>query len=66
MQSANEPFTAREREVYLLLLKRFTNKEIADTLVISERTVETHVASVLEKLSLHDRHEVAPRAKDQY
>jgi DNA-binding NarL/FixJ family response regulator len=66
VQSAKEPFTAREREVYLLLLKRLTNKEIADTLVISERTVETHVASVLEKLGAHHRHDVAAEGKDQY
>lgn len=66
MPEDQDPFTEREREVYLLLLERRTNKEIADTLVISERTVETHVASVLEKLNLHDRHDVGNAAKDQY
>jgi DNA-binding NarL/FixJ family response regulator len=63
---AGEPFTAREREVYLLLRERLTNREIADALVISERTVETHVARVLQKLGVHDRHEVPAVAKDQY
>ena len=50
--------TAREREIGSLMASK-TNREIADALTISERTVETHVASVLAKLGLHDRHQVA-------
>jgi DNA-binding NarL/FixJ family response regulator len=66
MQGGHDPFTPREQEVYELLLKRYTNKEIADELVISERTAEEHVAHVLSKLGLHDRHEVGRDAKDTY
>ena len=42
--------TAREREVALLLASGRTNRQIARTLFISERTAEKHVANVLSKL----------------
>lgn len=48
--------TQREVDVAMLMSSK-TNKEIADQLVISERTVETHVASVLSKLGVHSRSE---------
>jgi DNA-binding NarL/FixJ family response regulator len=44
--------TAREREVLALMAEGRTNIGIAQRLVVSERTVETHVASVLAKLDL--------------
>ena len=50
--------TAREREIAALMASK-TNREIADALVIGERTVETHVASVMRKLGIHSRTEVA-------
>jgi DNA-binding CsgD family transcriptional regulator/phage portal protein BeeE len=49
--------TAREREVAALMPTK-TNKEIADQLVIGERTVETHAANVMAKLGVHSRTEV--------
>jgi DNA-binding NarL/FixJ family response regulator len=47
--------TAREREVFDLVVKGFTNAEIADALVIAETTAKTHVNHTLDKLGLRDR-----------
>jgi DNA-binding CsgD family transcriptional regulator/tetratricopeptide (TPR) repeat protein len=51
--------TSREREVTLLVARGFTNREIADTLSIGERTVETHVGNILGKLGFGSRTQVA-------
>jgi DNA-binding NarL/FixJ family response regulator len=45
--------TAREREIVQLLAEGQSNKEVADTLGISVKTVETHRAHVMAKLNLH-------------
>lgn len=47
--------TAREREVLRLLVDGFANKQIARRLSITEKTVKTHVSSVLRKLDVPDR-----------
>jgi len=51
-QQALAPLTAREREVLALMAEGRTNVGIAKRLYLSERTVETHVASILGKLDL--------------
>jgi DNA-binding NarL/FixJ family response regulator len=50
--------TPREREVAALIARARTNREIADALVVGERTVETHVENILSKLGLNSRREV--------
>jgi DNA-binding NarL/FixJ family response regulator len=47
--------TPREREVLNLLTRGLSNQEICNQLVISEATAKTHVARILQKLSLRDR-----------
>jgi DNA-binding NarL/FixJ family response regulator len=53
-----ELLTRREIEVLDLLVDRKSNQEIADQLVISVKTVKTHVANILAKLHLESRHEI--------
>ena len=55
--------TAREQEVMRLIARGYTYREVARDLVLSVRTVETHVSSVLRKLQLSNRHELAKWAK---
>jgi DNA-binding NarL/FixJ family response regulator len=51
--------TAREREILTLVAEGHSNREIAERLVISERTARTHVSNVLSKLQLASRTQAA-------
>ena len=51
--------TAREREVAILIAQGRTNGEIAAHLVVSERTVESHVSNILGKLGFTSRAQIA-------
>jgi DNA-binding CsgD family transcriptional regulator len=55
---AEDPLTAREREVAGLVAQALSNREVARTLVLSERTVESHVRSILAKTGLTSRTEL--------
>jgi DNA-binding NarL/FixJ family response regulator len=57
-----EPLTRREREVLLLVSQGKTNKEIAQVLVVTERTVKFHVSSILSKLGAANRTEALQTA----
>jgi DNA-binding CsgD family transcriptional regulator len=52
--------TEREREVALLASRGLSNKEIADRLVVSVRTVENQLHSAYGKLGIAGRRELAP------
>jgi DNA-binding NarL/FixJ family response regulator len=54
----DEVLTARELEVVKLIAEGYSSQQIAEALVISEKTVERHRANILEKLGMHDRVEL--------
>jgi DNA-binding NarL/FixJ family response regulator len=58
-ETALARLSCREREVLRLLALRYTDREIADTLFISYRTVTTHVSNILNKLGVDSRRDVA-------
>ncbi|BBH16648.1 DNA-binding response regulator [Nocardioides baekrokdamisoli] len=60
-----DSLTEREREVMRLIARGYAYKEVAGELFISIKTVETHMSSVLRKLQLTSRHELARWAADR-
>jgi len=58
-QMPGSELTEREREVLTLVARGFTNKQIADTLFVSEKTARNHVSHILDKLGLSRRSEAA-------
>jgi len=56
--------TEREREVLALIAKGVSNKEIAEKLVISAKTVSNHITNIFSKLQVADRAQAIIRARD--
>jgi DNA-binding NarL/FixJ family response regulator len=52
LSSLSDPLTTREREILKLIAEGISNKEIADLLYISSRTVENHRANIMRKLNI--------------
>ncbi|HEY8466230.1 MAG TPA: response regulator transcription factor [Solirubrobacterales bacterium] len=57
-ETPSDPLTPRELEVTKLIAEGLTSEEIAETLVISRKTVERHRANILEKLGMRNRVEL--------
>lgn len=61
MNSSFGSLTSREREITAMVAGGLTNREIAEMLVLSIRTVETHVRNILAKLKMRSRRELYRR-----
>ncbi len=59
-----EPLTNRELEVLKLIVQGYTNRQMADRLNLSVRTVESHRANLMDKLGLHTRVELVRYATE--
>jgi DNA-binding CsgD family transcriptional regulator len=57
--SSADPLSAREREIAALVAEGLTNKQIAETAHISERTAENHVQHIFTKLGFNTRSQIA-------
>ncbi|AHD07725.1 response regulator [Paenibacillus larvae] len=55
---AFQQLTDREKEILSLVAKGYTNKEVADLLSISAKTVENHKANIMDKLNLNTRRDL--------
>ncbi|HUH07317.1 MAG TPA: LuxR C-terminal-related transcriptional regulator, partial [Egibacteraceae bacterium] len=58
------PLTAREEEIARLVAAGATNREVADALYLSPKTIERHLANVFRKLDVRNRTELAARLAD--
>jgi DNA-binding NarL/FixJ family response regulator len=59
------PITAREREVAALAARGLSNRQIAEELIVAERTVHAHVGSILGRLGFRSRAQIAAWAVEQ-
>ncbi|GAE43770.1 response regulator transcription factor [Mesobacillus boroniphilus] len=57
------PITKREKEVFILTVKGYSQKDIAERLDISVKTVENHRQKIGEKLGTHKRYEWVETAR---
>ena len=59
-----EPLSEREQEILKLITNGSSNREIAETLFITEGTVKNHVTNILGKLEVRDRTQAALKARE--
>ncbi len=59
MSKTKKTLTAREMETLLLIIKGYSNEEIAKTLVISIHTVKAHIESIYRKFNVHNKVQAA-------
>ena len=59
LKPTSDPLTVRELDILKLVAQGMTYQDIAETLVVSERTVRTHVSNILSKLHLANRTQAA-------
>jgi LuxR family maltose regulon positive regulatory protein len=64
VQALIEPLTAREIEVLALIAQGLSNKQIAQRLVISDKTVENHTHNIYQKLDVRNRTQAVRRANE--
>ena len=62
---ASEHLSARERDVLRLIVRGLTDRQIAESLGISSRTVATHVSSILHKFGVRNRAEAGHRYREE-
>ncbi|MFG2605985.1 LuxR C-terminal-related transcriptional regulator [Streptomyces sp. NPDC048514] len=60
-----DTLTTREQEIFELVIKGMSNQEVADTLVLSERTIKFHVSNLLRKLGVRNRTQAIVYARDR-
>ena len=58
LKTTRHGLSPRERQVAALLANGLTNRQIAERLVVSQRTVAAHIEHILEKLGFASRHQV--------
>jgi ATP/maltotriose-dependent transcriptional regulator MalT len=61
-----EPISSRELEVLQLLAQGFTQRQIADQLVVAPGTVKRHLSNIYGKLGVHNRTQALARTQDLY
>ncbi len=64
MDGLIEPLTEREREILILVAKGSSNRQVAESLYLTEGTVKNHMSSILGKLGVRDRTQAALKAKE--
>ena len=63
--AAGPALTPREKEILRLLAEGYSNKEIADRLVVSPSTIHSHRSNLMKKLNLSSRHDLIQYARER-